>query len=308
MTKHTTRVDGIDVSRYQGVVDWRTVRAACANPDMAVGAFKVTQNTGYVDPYAVRNRDGVRAAGFRWRFGYHWLTPGVDPVQQARWLLKNFTPGPNEGVLVDAEQDQTGVINGSVTPEAVNLFCSTVEAVTGRPVAVYTGVYVSRGSIWRSPLVFNGKRARWVAAYANETRVRKLCEPYGFDVWQGDGGATGTMPGVTGPVDLNMVEHPIILDVACAVQTPTPPPTPVPPVPAMAGAATYGGNQMLVVVGCSDNKSDPQRWCWNGVIRHHITNDAEYAHMVTAGLVNPKWTLAAPMWLTLLELAAIPLV
>lgn len=65
---------------------------------------------------------------------------------------------------------------------------------------------------------------------------------------------------------------------------------------------------MSVVIGCSDNKADPQRWIWNGFVRHHITNESEYTNLVTAKLVSPAYTLSAPMWMTLLQLAAIPLV
>lgn len=65
---------------------------------------------------------------------------------------------------------------------------------------------------------------------------------------------------------------------------------------------------MNVVVACSDNKADPQRWIWNGFCRHHISSEAEYNNLVTAGIISPKFTLVAPMWMTLLQLAAIPLV
>ena len=65
---------------------------------------------------------------------------------------------------------------------------------------------------------------------------------------------------------------------------------------------------MLTVVACSDNKSDPQRCVWNGIVRHHITDEAEYLNLVESSMLNPKFTLAAPKWMTLLQLAAIPLV
>jgi GH25 family lysozyme M1 (1,4-beta-N-acetylmuramidase) len=303
--QNTTRIDGIDVARYQKDVDWPTVRAACATPSMAVAAWKVTQGIAYVDPYATKNRQGAASANFRWRLGYHWLSPASDPIQQADWFLAHFDPQDGEGCLLDAEENSAA---GNITEEAVVRFCERVEAHTHKPVAVYTGVFVSGGKIWRSSKIFNGQRIRWVAAYVQETRMRKLCEPFGFDVWQGDGGATGRMPGVVGPVDLNMVENRIMLDVACAIQPPSPrPPDPIPiPTSSLLGATT--GGTMSVVIGCSDNKADPQRWIWNGFVRHHITNEAEYANLVTAKLLSPTYTLSAPMWMTLLELAAIPLV
>ncbi len=215
---YTNPVDGIDVSHYQLLPDWPTVRANCRNPDMALAVFKVSQRTDYVDPTYVRNRAGVAAAGFRWRFGYHWLTPGnVDPIKQADWFLSHFVPGDHEGVLLDAEEDKTGVINGSVTPEEADAFAAHVESTTGRPVAVYTGVHVNGGALWHSARLFNGRRVRWLAAYIPELRMKVGALPFEPDVWQGDGGATGRFPGVTGGVDLNKIYNPIMLDLACGI-------------------------------------------------------------------------------------------
>ena len=296
-----TRTDGIDVSHYQGQVDWNAVRADCANPDLAVASWKVTQGTGSLDVTAATNRAGAKAAGFRWRFGYHWLSPATDALKQADWFLANFAPCDNgEGVILDCEE-------AGITAQQVVVWCERVESVIGRPVAIYTGVHVAGGSIWNSKAIFgSGQRIRWVAAYVSETRARKACEPFGFDVWQWS--SSGTVSGVAGRCDVNMIENPIMCNLATsAIAPPVPPVPPVPPPSALLGASTQGV-QLLAVVACSDNKADPQRWVWNGIVRHHIANEAEYKLLVTAGLVSPKWTLGAPLWMTMLELAAIPLV
>jgi GH25 family lysozyme M1 (1,4-beta-N-acetylmuramidase) len=213
---YTTRVDGLDVSHYQGTIDWPTVRTHIAGPGLA--AWKVSQGATTIDATNTTNRQATSKAGFRWRLGYHWLVPYVNPILQADWFLNHHTNlQPGEGVILDAEQ-------AGITEPMVLAWCEHVETVTARPVAVYTGIYVAGGSIWYSTRVFNGQRARWLAAYEPESMVRAAAQPYGFDVWQGDGGATGTFPGVATGVDLNMVENPIILDLACAI-TATPQPT-----------------------------------------------------------------------------------
>ena len=212
-----TRVDGVDVSHYQGIVDWVAVKASCARPDFAVAAWKVTQGARTVDATAARNRKDAKNAGFRWRFGYHWLSPNIDGVTQARWFLTNFANiGPHEAVILDCEEK-------GITADQALQFCEAVEGTTGRPVAVYCGVY-GPGGIWRDTRIFNGERIRWVAAYVSETRVRAACQPFGFDVWQWS--SAGTVPGVSTRCDVNLVENPIMLDLACSVPTnPPPPPT-----------------------------------------------------------------------------------
>jgi len=216
-----SRLDGVDVSHYQGIVDWAAVRAACARPDFAIAAWKVTQGIRTVDATAARNRADAATAGFRYRFGYHWLSPNIDAVAQARWFLANFQGiADGEGVIVDAEE-------AGITPNQVLAFCQTIEGTTGRPCAVYTGIHVAGGAIWNDSRIFNGERIRWIAAYVSEARVRAACQPYGFDIWQWS--SSGVVPGVAGRCDVNLLEHPIMADLACSVKpTPPTPPTPTP--------------------------------------------------------------------------------
>lgn len=231
------RIDGIDVAHYQDehgtLIHWPTVRANCARPDFAVASFKVTQGTADVDRFFAENRKDTAAAGFRWRCGYHWLSHGVDPIRQANWFLSHFTPGDNEFVCLDAEE-------AGISESQVLAWCQYVESVTHRPVAVYTGVHTAGGTIWKSKRVFNGQRIRWVAAYEPELAVRAACQPFGFDAWQPDGGATGVMIGVTGPCDLDYVEHPIMFDLACAIPA-------IPPAPPVVKPPTFTGAIAMLV-------------------------------------------------------------
>ena len=207
---------------FRSQVDWPTVRANCATPDRALAAWKVTQGVASTDAFKDRNRTETVKAGFRWRFGYHWLTAVVDPIKQADWFLTHFLAvASGEGIILDAEE-------AGITADQCLAWCERVEAVTGRPVAVYTGVYVAGGSIWRDTRLFNGQRIRWLAAYIGELRMKLAALPFEADVWQGDGGATGRFPGVTGGVDLNKVYNPIMLDLACGITAPPPvPSTPI---------------------------------------------------------------------------------
>lgn len=212
---YTSPINGIDVSHWQGAVDWKTVRANAVGPGFA--AWKVTEGLASVDPYKDNNRVQSALAGFRWRMGYHWLTPVDDAVAQANWFLAHFTsPANGEGVLLDAEQ-------AGITAVQVLAFCQRVEAVLGRPVGVYTGIGVAGGTIWKSNTIFNGKRPRFLADYNPQAQVRVSAAPYGFDGWQGDGGATGHIPGVVGGCDLDYIEHPSMFDRACGISTATPP-------------------------------------------------------------------------------------
>ena len=209
--------NGIDVSRYQGLVDWGKV----AGSGVVWAATKATQGTRYADATLARNRAGMASAQIRHRLFYHWLNPApalvrlsakaraADARKQAAHFLATVGPlSAGEGVMLDAEQD-------GITADAVLAWCEAVEAKTGRPVAVYTGVYVAKGSIWQSRSIFNGRRPRVLAAYTTEQRARTIATPYRWDVWQWTG--SGRMPGVGPEVDIDQVDNAVIFDAVCGL-------------------------------------------------------------------------------------------
>ena len=216
----TSRLDGIDVSRYQGKIDWPAV----AEAGIFWAATKATQGTSYVDPTLTANRAGMANADIRYRQLYHWLNPAIgaarlvpalrkrDAYAQADFFLKTVGKlSPGEGVLLDAEQ--TGIRSDQVA-----WWCERVEATTGLPVEVYTGVYVAGGEIWKSATVFNGKRARVLAAYISEERMLKASAPWRPDCWQFT--STATVPGVPTPVDGDMIYNRARFDAACGLVKP----------------------------------------------------------------------------------------
>jgi len=64
------RVSGIDVSHYQGKIDWRRVRAA----DVEFAYIKATQGNSYKDPRFNENYQAATRAGLV-RGAYHFATP-----------------------------------------------------------------------------------------------------------------------------------------------------------------------------------------------------------------------------------------
>lgn len=221
--------NGIDVSHYQGVIDWGKV----AGSGVVWAATKATQGTTFVDKTLSRNRAGMAEARIKHRLFYHWLNPApvllrmsatarlADARKQAEHFIRTIGRLlPGEGVMLDAEQDG---IRADQTLE----WCRVVEAAFGRPVAVYTGAYVAGGEIWKSAAIYNGKRPRVFAAYSSEERATAHASPHRWDVWQWTG--SGRMPGVNGDVDIDQVDNPDIFDAVCGIGSipqPKPPEAP----------------------------------------------------------------------------------
>lgn len=199
-----SRLDAVDVARYQLDVDWTTVHANTAG---TIACFKATQGTTYVDPKFERNRVGTENAGFTHRLMYHWLSPDKPVVVQVQHLLRTVGPlGPGEGIMLDVEEQ--GVTLGMALDAATR-----IELVTGRPVCIYTGAFVAGGTIWRSDVLFNGTRPRLLAAYTSEAKARYIAWPHWADMWQWT--STATVPGVPTRVDGNRIDNLAAFDPVC---------------------------------------------------------------------------------------------
>jgi lysozyme len=197
------RTDGIDVSKWQGTIDWGAVAAtgitwsACRTWDRDL--HQVDQSFAY-------NRAGQ---GFcRHRLLYYWLEPmralpGVDELFAAIGAL-----APGEGVMLDAEQD-------GITESDCLAWLEAVEARTGLPCAVYTGGYVAGGSIWRSTRIFDGRRARVFAAYSSEADAHRHAGGIAWDAWQWS--STGHVPGIHANCDLDQIDNPAAFDRVCGL-------------------------------------------------------------------------------------------
>lgn len=190
------RTDGIDVSQWQGTIDW----AAVQRTGIQWVGMRATIR-GSVDDQFARNRTGASWA--RWRLLYDYMSPGGNADV---FLATIGQLQLGEAAMLDAEAA------GLTVADCVR-WCTQVEARTGRSVVVYTGRYTAGGSIWSSSLVFNGHRARVFPAYTSETNAKALAMPYGWDAWQWTD--KGTVPGIGPPVDLDQIDDPAAFDRCC---------------------------------------------------------------------------------------------
>ncbi len=86
-TNTTSPVDsvhyqGIDVSHFQGDVDWTAVKAG----GITFAFAKASQGASEVDPKFTQNWAGIKAAGLV-RGAYHFFDPSVDAMAQAEHFI-----------------------------------------------------------------------------------------------------------------------------------------------------------------------------------------------------------------------------
>lgn len=186
-----SQATGIDVSHFQGTVNWKEVAASGA-----VFAFvKATQGITYVDPQFAVNWPALKEAGLL-RGAYHFYEPADDPASQAHHFLSTVTLEPGDlPPVLDVE------INGGVSSQqlwnGVSAWLQAVQTATGRQPLVYTapGFWSSN-----SPDLALTCHPLWLADYASQPTL-----PHGWSTWQfWQHSQTGTVAGVSGSVDLDL--------------------------------------------------------------------------------------------------------
>jgi lysozyme len=180
---------GIDVSHFQGVVDWPAV--AGAGIDFAF--IKATEGLDDVDPRFGQNWQQARAAGLL-RGAYHFLHPDLDAKQQAAHFLSV--------VSLDADALPPALdveVTNGVAPAALSTCVETwldaVAAALGCRPVVYTDP-----RFWRQHVGTDlGGYPLWLACYAPEPQLPPGWQSWTF--WQHS--QSGQVAGIAGPVDLD---------------------------------------------------------------------------------------------------------
>jgi lysozyme len=186
-----TQVTGIDVSHFQGTVNWGQV-AAVGN---AFGFAKATQGLTVTDPAFAANWAGIAGAGLV-RGAYHFFQPGDDGTAQAEHFLSVARPGPGDLPPVLDVESSTGVTSTELWQEVTAWLGQVESAVGAKPI-----LYVAPG-FWHAnsgPAALTGYPL-WLADYASQPTL-----PYGFKAWTfWQHSQTGTVAGVSGAVDLDL--------------------------------------------------------------------------------------------------------
>ncbi|MET0624507.1 MAG: GH25 family lysozyme [Pyrinomonadaceae bacterium] len=166
-----SRLTGIDVSHYQGQVNWPAVKAA----GCAFAFAKATEGTGDTDPYFAANWSGMKSAGLA-RGAYHFFRPAEDAAQQAAHFLSTVQLAPGDlPPVLDVETSDN--VSNSVLVGGVQLWLDAVEPVAGVTPIIYTAA-----SFWDAHLNNQfGAYPLWIAHYTAAPAPSPL--PAGWSDW-----------------------------------------------------------------------------------------------------------------------------
>lgn len=195
-----TRIKGIDVSRWQGIIDWQRVKGHVDFAMIKIGGSDVGF---YQDGMAVRNV--LEARMNHVPIGFYVYLGGAasveDEVKHIKNLIHNIG-GIKSGEVFALDWEEShhnevayvkgiakGLIDAGVKPPLIYMSLSRVTSNDWRPlVAMNCGL--------------------WVAAWGDNDAVPEKHEVPGSDEWpfwaMWQYSSTGTVPGISGRVDQNL--------------------------------------------------------------------------------------------------------
>jgi lysozyme len=184
------RIQGIDVSHFQGTVNWQEVKQA----GMKFAFAKATEGQSYVDSQFTNNWTNIKAAGLL-RGAYHFFDAGVDGNSQAHHFLQTVQLEANDLPPVIDVEAAASANNAEILQEVQN-WLDVVEGTLNRLPMIYT-----TASFWDSHLNHNfGKYPLWIAEYGvSEPKI-----PAGWTSWQfWQSSQSGSVEGVAGSTDMD---------------------------------------------------------------------------------------------------------
>jgi lysozyme len=196
-------VKGIDVSRWQGNINWAKVKAA--GIQFAILKAGGSDDGFYTDSRWEANYKGAKANGIAVG-AYYFAGPKCVNAEAGKADAKRFIELLKDKkleypVYFDCEAQPAAKRFG--TTKAVLAFCKELEKA-----GYYAGIYASTYSGFESRLDDSKLHsiAHWVAQYAGKCSYRGS-----YGIWQYS--SSGKVSGITGNVDMNLayIDYPSII-------------------------------------------------------------------------------------------------
>jgi lysozyme len=211
-----TKAIGIDVSRFQGAIDWPTVSAsgirfAFVQASRGSGAdCTVKPAQCGPDPYFATNRLAAEAAGIRVGAYHRAFASGATPADARADAVAEaniFIAGVGslqQGELIpvlDAESPFTGMTSTSLRTW-IRVFVKRVTKKLGRKPMIYTNAS-SWSATGNTTEFAKARYPLWVAEWgvSGPTVPANNWAGRGYSVWQYT--SSGRVPGISGRVDMD---------------------------------------------------------------------------------------------------------
>ncbi|HEX7704321.1 MAG TPA: GH25 family lysozyme [Kofleriaceae bacterium] len=189
-----TTTKGIDVSYYQGSINWTSVK----NAGYQFTFVRVSDGTGFHDPKFATYWPAAKSAGLI-RGAYQFFRPAQNVTAQADLLIAAlggvYTPGDLPPVI---DVEDAGGESAATVASKIRQWVDYVKLHLGVDPIVYTGKYFWRDQVGGPTTFVNN--ALWIAQYTS--LCPDLPAPWTkWTFWQNS--ETGSVSGISGQMDTN---------------------------------------------------------------------------------------------------------
>lgn len=183
---------GIDVSKFQGAINWPAVKAA--GIEFVIIRAGYGRETWQKDAYFERNYTGAKAAGLH--VGAYWYSYAdtIDDAKKEVAACLKVIKGKEFDfpIYFDLEENKQLAKGAAFCSGLVRAFCSELEKA-----GYFAGLYMSRYHLQQSIEPETAKRyALWVAEYGNGLHYTGK-----YGIWQYSD--AGRVVGIIGNVDMD---------------------------------------------------------------------------------------------------------
>ena len=196
-----TIYEGIDVSSWQGEIDFSQVKAS----GIEVVYIKSSEGFRSVDSYFEQNYANAKNAGLKVGF-YHYVTARSveDAVKQANFFVSTIS-GKNPDCKLAMDFESFGSLGREEINQIALTFMQTVKNVSGKDVIIYSDEYNANSTFESNLAIY----PLWVAQY-------EVSEPTVREHWSNWAGwqytDRGEVPGISSYVDRDKFTNEVFLD------------------------------------------------------------------------------------------------
>lgn len=209
---------GIDVSKYQGDINWEQVKPDINFAILRCGLgndIKSQDDAKFERNYTECKRLGIPVTVYFFTYALDKASVANEIAHLKRLLNGKTIDGP---VYIDVEN--TKGLNWRSISDAAMLEIMQEFNTQLNALGYKMGIYSSRAAFWTEKMSdpWYDNVSKWVAEYA--AKVNKFDRPY--DIWQYS--SKGQVAGISGNVDMNIMYNEVIKTTAPVAPAPAPAP------------------------------------------------------------------------------------
>ena len=161
------RYQGIDVSDWQGYIDYAKVRQS----GIEIVYIKSSQGSNIKDPYFDINYENAKANGLKVGF-YHFLTAtNTEQAEQEARFFASVISGKSPECKLVMDYEVFGGVGVEESNQIAEVFLETVKRLTNKDVIVYSDL---SNSIGRFNRTISNNYELWLAYYGNYNELNDV--------------------------------------------------------------------------------------------------------------------------------------